>query len=57
VDSKLKEELGQLERMIVELERFSAIGFFSIDRSTLLGVMSAIVTYLVIMLREKQPGM
>jgi hypothetical protein len=42
--------------MIIELERFSAIRFFSVDRSTLLGVMSAIVTFLVIMLQEKQPA-
>jgi uncharacterized membrane protein len=39
--------------MIVELERFSAMRFFSVERSTLLGVMSAIVTYLVIMFQEK----
>jgi 7tm Chemosensory receptor len=49
----LKEELGQLERMIVDVERFSAMRFFSVDRKTLLGVMSAIVTFLVIMLQEK----
>jgi 7tm Chemosensory receptor len=56
-DSRLKEELGQLEKMILEVERFSAIRFFLVDRSTLLGLTSAIVTFLVIMLQEKQPRM
>jgi 7tm Chemosensory receptor len=52
-DPRLNKELGQLERMIAELERFSAMRFFSADRSTLLGVMSAVVTYLIILLQEK----
>jgi hypothetical protein len=39
--------------MVTEVERFSAMRFFSVDRSTMLGVMSAVVTYLIILLQEK----
>ena len=42
-DWRMREELHQLERM----------SFFTMDRSTLLGVVSAVVTYLVILLEAK----
>ena len=52
-DWRLREELHQLERMVARVERFSAMSFFTVDRSTLLGVMSTVVTYLVILLQAK----
>ena len=42
-DRRMREELHQLERM----------SFFTMDRSTLLGVVSTVVTYLVILLQVK----
>ena len=42
-DWRMREELHQLERM----------SFFTMDRSTLLGVVSTVVTYLVILLEAK----
>ena len=42
-DRRMREELHQLERM----------SFFTMDRSTLLGVVSTVVTYLVILLEAK----
>jgi 7tm Chemosensory receptor len=53
-DWRKREELAQLERMAVQMERFSAMRFFSVDRSTLLAVMSTVVTYLIIVLQEKK---
>jgi hypothetical protein len=50
---RLREELLQLERMTSEVERFSAMRFFTVDRSTLLGIMGTVVTYLIILLQEK----
>jgi hypothetical protein len=50
---RLRDELVQLERMTSEVERFSAMRFFTVDRSTLLGVLSTVVTYLIILVQEK----
>jgi 7tm Chemosensory receptor len=52
-DWKKWKELAQLEQMAIQLERFSAMRFFSVDRSTLMGVMSIVVTYLIILLQTK----
>jgi 7tm Chemosensory receptor len=53
-DWRKREELAQMERMAVQIERFSAMHFFTVDRSTLLAVMSTVVTYLIIVLQEKK---
>jgi hypothetical protein len=45
--------VAQLERMASNVERFSAMRFFALDRSTLLGVASTVVTYLIILLQAK----
>ena len=50
---RMREELYRLERMVAGVQRFSAMSFFTVDRSTLLGVMSTVVTYLVILLQAK----
>ena len=50
---RLREKLYRQERMVARVERFSAMSFFTVDRSTLLGVMSTVVTYLVILLQAK----
>jgi hypothetical protein len=52
-DWKKWKELAQLEQKIIQLERFSAMRFFSVERSTLPAVMSIVVTYLIILLQEK----
>ena len=52
---RLREKLYRLERMVARMGRFSAMSFFTVDRSTLLGVMSTVVTYLVILLQAKEP--
>jgi 7tm Chemosensory receptor len=52
-DWRSREEVCQLERMASEAARFSATRFFTVDRSTLLGVMSTVLTYLIILVQEK----
>jgi hypothetical protein len=51
-DWRLRERLAQLERMTIEAERFSALRVFTVGRSTLLGVMSTVVTYLIIVMQS-----
>jgi hypothetical protein len=48
-----REKVSQLERTILEAGRFSAFRVFSVDRTTLLGVASTIVTFLIILLQTK----
>jgi 7tm Chemosensory receptor len=52
-DWRLREEVAQLERTASNAERFNALRFFALDRSTLLGVASTVLTYLIILLQEK----
>jgi hypothetical protein len=51
-DWRMREWLAQLERTITEAERFSALSVFTVGRSTLLGVMSTVVTYLIIVMQS-----
>jgi hypothetical protein len=53
-DWGIREKLAQLERTTLEAGRFSALRVFTVDRTTLLGVASTIVTYLIILLQSKQ---
>ena len=49
----MKEGLAHMEKMASEAERFSAMGVFTVDRSTILALLSTIVTYLIIVLQSK----
>ena len=51
-DSRLRERLAQLERTTTEAERFSALRVFTVGRPTLLGVMSTVATYLIIVMQS-----
>jgi hypothetical protein len=53
-DWKEREKVAQLEKRASETKSFNAMRFFAIDRSVLLGVMSTVVTYLIILLQEKK---
>jgi 7tm Chemosensory receptor len=52
-DWKERERLAQLERMITQMDRFSAMRFFTVDRAALLGVLGTVATYLIIVLQTK----
>ena len=54
-DWRQREKLGQFERIISEVERFNAMKFFTVDRAALLGVLSTVATYLIILMQEKKP--
>jgi 7tm Chemosensory receptor len=49
----MREEVVQLERSVTQAERFSAMGFFAVDHTALLGIMSTVVTYLIILLQTQ----
>jgi hypothetical protein len=51
-DWRLRERLAQLERTTAEAERFSALRVFTVGRPTLLGVMSTVATYLIIVMQS-----
>jgi 7tm Chemosensory receptor len=53
-DWKAREKVAQLEKRALETKSFNAMRFFNIDRSVLLGVMSTVLTYLIILLQEKK---
>jgi hypothetical protein len=50
-DWRERKRLAQLERMIAQTDRFSAMRFFIVDRAALLGVLSTVATYLIIVLQ------
>jgi hypothetical protein len=52
-DWRIREKLAQLERTTLEAKRFSVSRVFTVDRTTLLGVSSTVVTYLIILLQSK----
>jgi 7tm Chemosensory receptor len=49
----MREEVAQLEKRVSQAERFSAMRFFTVDRAALLGILSTVVTYLIIILQTK----
>jgi hypothetical protein len=51
-DWRLRERLAQLERTTKEAEPFSALRVFTVGRPTLLGVMSTVATYLIIVMQS-----
>ncbi len=51
-DWRLQERLAHLERTTAKAERFSALGDFTVGRPTLLGVMSTVATYLIILMQS-----
>jgi len=52
-DWRVRERLAQLDRMVSDAARFSAMGVFNVDRSTILGVASTVATYLIIVIQTK----
>jgi hypothetical protein len=52
-DWRIREKLAQLERTTLEAKRFSVFRVFTVDRTTLLGAASTVVTYLIILLQSK----
>ena len=62
LEAKINEELSMREvyqlnhtmQRLNALECFSALGFFSISRSTLRGMCSAAITYLIILIQFRK---